>query len=462
MNSFCVHFTIAKHIFCVYPTYFEVLTEIMKIYYYTFGCKVNQYETEHIRERFAENGHETVRDFSVADVCVINTCTVTEQADSKCMQMLRRVRKAAPQSVIVLAGCFPQAFQSRAESLAECDIIVGTEGKGSIPELVDCFMKSGERIVAVKPHARGEAFDRMTNKGDSDKTRAYIKIQDGCDCYCTYCIIPFARGHLRSKPIKNILTEARDAVSTGHKELILTGINLCFYGRGLSEQLTLTDVVERICAIEGDFRLRLGSIEPEMMLEDDIRRLAALDKLCPHFHLSLQSGSASTLKLMNRRYTPAEYEKLCHDLREYFPDCAITTDIMVGFPHEGEAEFAESLAFAESIAFAEAHIFPYSRRKGTKADTFDGQVDGHTKHLRAAKMAEVCKKTKAEYLASCVGKTFKVLFERESEQDWHNGHAPNYVTVKVPRPSPDVSLRRQFRQVKITSANEEHCFGELI
>ncbi|HCJ40958.1 MAG TPA: tRNA (N(6)-L-threonylcarbamoyladenosine(37)-C(2))-methylthiotransferase MtaB, partial [Ruminococcus sp.] len=215
----------------------------MKIYYYTFGCKVNQYETEHIRERFAENGHETVRDHSAADVCVINTCTVTEQADSKCMQMLRRIRKAAPQAVIVLAGCFPQAFQSRAEALDECDIIVGTEGKGSIPELVDSFMKSGERIVAVKPHARGEAFDRMTNKGDSDKTRAYIKIQDGCDCYCTYCIIPFARGHLRSKPIEDILSEARAAVSTGHKELILTGINLCFYGRGLSEPPTPTDAV---------------------------------------------------------------------------------------------------------------------------------------------------------------------------------------------------------------------------
>ncbi len=434
----------------------------MKIYYYTFGCKVNQYETENIRERFSEAGHETAGDFRAADVCVINTCTVTEQADSKCLQMLRRIRKASPDAVIVLAGCFPQAFQSRAEALTECDIIVGTDGKGSIPALVDRFMTTGERIIAVKPHEKGEVFDFMINKGNPDKTRAYIKIQDGCDRYCSYCIIPFARGHLRSKPLDAIVSEAEQDIAAGHKELILTGINLCFYGRDIVGRPTLTDAVERICAIDGDFRVRLGSIEPEMMLLDDIKRLSKQKKLCPHFHLSLQSGSASTLRLMNRHYSPDEFEKLCDTLRCYFPNCALTTDIMVGFPQEDDDEFARSLAFAEKIAFAEAHIFPYSRRQGTKADRFDGQVDQHTKHLRAAEMSKVCNKTKAEYLASCVGSEFNVLFERETSPEWHTGHAPNYVTVKVRRQSPETSLRRQFRMVRIISADEKYCYGELI
>ena len=434
----------------------------MKIYYYTFGCKVNQYETEHIREKFSAGGHTTADDISSADVCVINTCTVTEQADSKCMQLLRRIRRSSPQTVIVLAGCFPQAFTERAEGLSECDIIVGTEGKGDIPELVDSFMKNGERIVSVKPHSRGEKFDNFLNVGNSDKTRSYIKIQDGCDCYCSYCIIPFARGHIRSKPPEDILREAACDIAAGHKELILTGINLCFYGKDLPERPTLTDVVERVCSLEGDFRVRLGSIEPEMMLADDVIRLAKLEKLCPHFHLSLQSGSASTLKLMNRRYTPEEYLALCSSLRQHFPECAITTDIMVGFPREGEKEFAESLDFAERVAFSDAHIFPYSRRKGTAADTFDGQVDSHTKHIRAKRMAEVCEASRREYLASCVGKVIVVLFERETSPEWHCGHAPNYVTVKVPRASEEVTLRRQFGKVRITSADSSCCYGELI
>ncbi|MBQ8967959.1 tRNA (N(6)-L-threonylcarbamoyladenosine(37)-C(2))-methylthiotransferase MtaB [Ruminococcus sp.] len=434
----------------------------MKIYYYTFGCKVNQYETENIRERFEENGCLTTCEMPQADVCVINTCTVTEQADSKCMQLLRRVRKAAPRAVVVLAGCFPQAFTAKAEALAECDIIVGTEGKGSIPQLVDRFMTTGERIVSVAQHTRGESFDLMTNKGNSAKTRAYIKIQDGCDCYCTYCIIPYARGHLRSKPLDVIVEEAQADILAGHKEIILTGINLCFYGKDLPDRPTLTDAVEKVCSLEGEFRVRLGSIEPEMMLPEDIERISKLEKLCPHFHLSLQSGSSSTLKLMNRRYTPGEYAKLCDDLRSFFPNCAITTDIMVGFPQEDEAAFAESLAFAEKIAFAEAHIFPYSRRAGTKADTFAGQVDQHTKHLRAAKMAEVCAATKKAYLSSCVGRTFPVLFEKETEPQWHCGHAPNYVTVKVPRLSSEATLRREIKNVLITSADENFCFGKII
>ena len=434
----------------------------MRIYYYTFGCKVNQYETENIRERFEIQGNTSASGISDADVCVINSCTVTEQADSKCMQLLRRIKKTSPQAVIVLAGCFPQAFRERAEEMHECDIIVGTEQKGSIPELVDLFMRTGERIVSVGEHKQGESFDMMINSSNSDKTRSYIKIQDGCDCYCSYCIIPYARGHLRSKPLDDLVREAAQNIAAGHKELILTGINLCFYGKDLPDKPTLTDAAERICELDGDFRVRLGSIEPEMMLPEDIRRLAALDKLCPHFHLSLQSGCRSTLKLMNRRYDPDEYEKLCSDLRESFPDCAITTDIMVGFPQEGEEEFKESLEFVKRIAFADAHIFPYSRRKGTRADKFEGQVDQHTKHVRAKLMTEVCDETRKNYLAACVGREFDVLFERENEAEWHCGHAANYIVVKVPRRSVDVSYRREIRKVRITSSDGKCCYGEIM
>ncbi|MBO4866504.1 MAG: tRNA (N(6)-L-threonylcarbamoyladenosine(37)-C(2))-methylthiotransferase MtaB [Ruminococcus sp.] len=434
----------------------------MKIYYYTFGCKVNQYETEHIRERFELEGHSTVRDISSADVCVINSCTVTEQADQKCLQMLRRIRKTSPRAVTVLAGCFPQAFREKAEGLTECDIIVGTENKGSIPELTDRFMKTGERIVSISEHTKGEKINSMTNKCSGEKTRSYIKIQDGCDCYCTYCIIPYARGHVRSKPLNDVISEAEQNISAGHKELILTGINLCFYGKDLPERPTLTDLIESICSLKGEFRVRLGSIEPEMILEDDIKRLAELDKLCPHFHLSLQSGSDSILKAMNRRYDSTEYLALCRSLREYFPNCAITTDIMVGFPGEDDKAFEESLSFAEEIAFADAHIFPYSRRAGTKANDMPNQIPQHIKHERAKRMSEVCAKTKAEYLSNCVGKVFDVLFERETETEWHSGHAPNYVMIKVHRDNTKDTWRRQIRKVRVISADCDFCYGESV
>ncbi len=434
----------------------------MKIFYYTFGCKVNQYETENIRERFEQEGHTAAADIASADVCVINSCTVTEQADSKCMQMLRRIRKVSPRAVTVLAGCFPQAFSDKAEKLTECDIIVGTDDKGRIPEFTDRFMKTGERIISIRKHEKGEKFDTMTNKCSGEKTRSYIKIQDGCDCYCSYCIIPYARGHVRSKPMEDVVREASENIAAGHKELILTGINLCFYGRDLSERPTLTDVVEKVCSLEGEFRVRLGSIEPEMMLADDIKRLSVLDKLCPHFHLSLQSGCDSTLKNMNRRYDSSGYASLCATIRNCFPDCALTTDIMVGFPGEDKKAFEESLSFVEEIAFAEAHIFPYSRRAGTKADSFTDQVPQHIKHERAKRMAEVCAESKSGFLAGCVGKVFDVLFERETEADWHSGHAPNYVTVKVKRNSPSDSLRRQIRKVRIISSDKEVCYGEFV
>ena len=403
----------------------------MKAFFYTFGCKVNQYETENIKEAMLSEGYEVTEDYADAEVCVVNTCTVTAQSDSKCRQLIYKIKKANPECLIVLAGCFPQAFEKEASALDECGIIVGTGAKKEIPALIKRYITSGERIIRIVPRERGEAFEKMTNSGADQKTRAYIKIQDGCDQYCTYCII-------------------------------LTGINLCCYGRDFKNGTRLIDAVEAACGCDGDYRVRIGSVEPELISDEDILRMSKIEKLCPHFHLSLQSGCDETLKRMNRHYDTVEYAELCEKLRRHFPNCAITTDIMVGFPQETDEEFEKSLAFAKKISFAETHIFPYSRRPTTVADKMKGQLDRKTKHSRAAQMADVCNETKALYLKSLVGTVQEVLFEKETSSQWHQGHAPNYVTVKIPRTNEEVSLRRQLLKIEITSSDGEFCYGKLI
>lgn len=434
----------------------------MKAFFYTFGCKVNQYETENIKEAMLSEGYEVTEDYADAEVCVVNTCTVTAQSDSKCRQLIHKIKKANPDCLIVLAGCFPQAFEKEASALDECGIIVGTGAKKEIPALIKRYITSGERIIRIVPRERGETFEKMTNSGAYQKTRAYIKIQDGCDQYCTYCIIPTARGHICSKPLEDIAPEVQQLVDSGHKEIILTGINLCCYGRDFKNGTRLIDAVEAACGCDGDYRVRIGSVEPELISDEDILRMSKLEKLCPHFHLSLQSGCDETLKRMNRHYDTVEYAELCEKLRRHFPNCAITTDIMVGFPQETDEEFEKSLAFAKKISFAETHIFPYSRRPTTVADKMKGQLDRKTKHSRAAQMADVCNETKALYLKSLVGTVQEVLFEKETSPQWHQGHAPNYVTVKIPRDSEDVSLRRQLLKIEITSSDGEFCYGKLI
>ena len=279
----------------------------MKAFFYTFGCKVNQYETENIKEAMLSEGYEVTEDYADAEVCVVNTCTVTAQSDSKCRQLIHKIKKANPECLIVLAGCFPQAFEKEASALDECGIIVGTGAKKDIPALIKRYITSGERIIRIVPRERGEAFEKMTNSGADKKTRAYIKIQDGCDQYCTYCIIPTARGHICSKPLEDIAPEVQQLVDSGHKEIILTGINLCCYGRDFKNGTRLIDAVEAACGCDGDYRVRIGSVEPELISDEDILRMSKLEKLCPHFHLSLQSGCDETLKRMNRHYDTAEY-----------------------------------------------------------------------------------------------------------------------------------------------------------
>ena len=427
----------------------------MKIFYTTFGCKVNQYETENIRERFEAAGGITVGDPGEAELCVVNTCTVTAEADKKCRQAIHRLRKQNPSCILACMGCMTQAHAGIEKLLPECDIILGSANKSSLPEAVERFLLTRQPVVRI-----GDAslLEQMSNSGSFDKTRAYIKIQDGCDMSCTYCIIPRARGHIRSKPVAETVSEARKLIASGHRELILTGINLCCTGRERGERLT--DTVEAVCGIEGDFRVRLGSMEPELISDEDIARLAALGKLCPQFHLSLQSGCEKTLRAMKRHYTAEDYAGLCERLRKAFPGCAVTTDIMVGFPGETEEDHLESLRFAERIGFAEAHVFQFSRRPDTPAYSMPGQVDAEVKRRRAAEMSEICRRTGEEYLKAQLGRTLRVLFEKETSPEYHQGHSDNYILVRIPRTGPE-TLRRQFRDVLITGTGDGCCTGEL-
>ncbi|MBR3665602.1 MAG: tRNA (N(6)-L-threonylcarbamoyladenosine(37)-C(2))-methylthiotransferase MtaB [Ruminococcus sp.] len=432
----------------------------MKIFYYTFGCKVNQYETENIREKMESLGHTTVGDHKEADVCLINSCTVTNEADKKCRQLLHRIRTDSPRCILICAGCMTQAHKDIEKRLPECDIIAGAHNKTKIPELLSLFMNTGKRITAITDNDSERLIEPMSNQDAGNKTRSYIKIQNGCDMHCSYCIIPRARGHIRSKPLESIVSEAKEMIASGHKEIIFTGINLCCYGRELGKELRLTDAVEAVCSLEGEFRLRLSSLEPELISDNDIRRMSLLDKLCPQFHLSLQSGCDRTLKAMNRNYTSSQYAELCDKLRSSFSGCAITTDIMVGFPGETEADHSESLRFARQIGFASAHIFQYSRRPDTPADQMSTQIDGSTKHRRAEEMSGICSDTQRIYLESLVGTVQRVLFEKETDASFHQGYADNYAYVKIERFTE--TMRRRFGHVKILSTDGKQCFGEII
>ena len=445
----------------VHNQYTSETGDKMKIYYYTFGCKVNQYETENIKELFCSKGHDVCEDFRKADICLVNSCTVTSEADKKCRQLIRRIRNQNPDCILICAGCMTQAHNNISELLPECDIIVGSRKKSDIPVLTEQFINTGERIIMIGDLDNDRKIEPMHNSFVDDKTRAYIKIQDGCDMSCSYCIIPRARGHICSKSLDSIKKEAADLIASGHKELILTGINLSCYGREQGNSIRLADAVETVCSLDGDFRVRLGSLEPELLTEKDIARLASAEKLCPQFHLSLQSGSDRILALMRRRYTSADYAVICGRLRTFFPGCALTTDIMVGFPTESEEDHKASLEFVKQIGFSDAHIFTYSQRPGTDAAAMNGQIDGAVKHRRAEEMQEITALSREKYLRSMIGTVQRVLFEKENSPDRHQGHSANYILVTVPRTVPDISLRRRYLNVKITGSDNESCCGEI-
>ncbi|MGN0688521.1 MAG: tRNA (N(6)-L-threonylcarbamoyladenosine(37)-C(2))-methylthiotransferase MtaB [Oscillospiraceae bacterium] len=418
---------------------------------HTFGCKVNSCESAAITDAFIRAGYDKAE--SGADIAVVNSCAVTSMGVKKARQLVSRLKSENPDSVVVLCGCFPQSYPDEACNTS-ADIIIGNASKCDIPFLVGEYLKKRERLVLCA--ALPKEFDIRCAGADLDRTRAFIKIEDGCDRFCTYCIIPTARGRVRSMPLDEVTRQALLAAQSGHKELVLTGINLSCYGQELG--LTLSDAV-KAADVEGIHRIRLGSLEPDMMTDEEIEKLSGTDKLCPHFHLSLQSGSDAVLKRMKRRYDTAQYRQVCEKLRKAFPGCSITTDIMVGFPEETDEEFAESLAFAREIGFAKIHVFPYSIRKGTIAAMRSGQVLPQVKSARAKQMTALSTQLERSFLGAQTGSIQQVLIEKPQSSEYSNGFTSSYIHVRIYGQEIE---RHSLVRVRITGVQADFCTAELI
>lgn len=428
----------------------------MNFYIITLGCKVNQYESEMMRELLVQHGFETTESFETADICIVNSCTVTSTGDSKCRKYIHRIRRGNPQCIIVLCGCMPQAFSDDTEMFQGCDIVLGNTSRRDIVPALEEYFTERKPLIRISAHEKGEKFEQMQVRDFSSRTRAYIKIEDGCNRFCSYCIIPYARGRVRSKSLDVLKKEAEDLALHGYREVVLVGINLSAYGEEFGTDIR--DAVRTVCEIEGIERVRLGSIEPERMTKDVLRDLANEPKFCPHFHLSLQSGCDETLLRMRRHYTSNEYKKIVDNIRNIFDNPSITTDVMVGFVGESEEEFKQSLDFCDEIGFAKTHVFPYSRRKGTRADLMDGHVPEHQKTERSKIMIEHMLLKERAFMISQVGMTSPVLFETKNKNGMYEGYTPNYTKVFVTSETP---LNGWILDVNITEAHDDYCVGEL-
>ncbi len=427
----------------------------MKVKFYTLGCKVNQYESEAMLNMLGDRGIGKAGSDETADIVVVNSCTVTAQSDHKVRQTLHRAKKDNPGAIAVITGCMVQAFPEDSERLTDADIVLGNSERKNMFDHIMNFLSTKQRIVDVKPHEKEEKFEQMKVNSYSERTRAFVKIEDGCNRFCSYCIIPYARGRVRSKTMEDLKSELRELAANGYKEIVLTGINLSCYGQEFG--LNLCDAIEAACEIDGIERVRLGSLEPEQLSQDVINRMAKQEKLCPQFHLSLQSGSDGTLKRMNRHYSCDEYREIVANLRKAFENVAITTDIMVGFAGETEEEFAESLAFAEEIAFAKVHVFAYSRRPGTKAYDAPNQVNNRTKEERSHKMIELTKRTQEEFARAQIGLTESVLFERRKKDGMLEGYTKNYTPVLL---DTEKDLQGKIVDVTIIDYKDGYCIAK--
>ena len=402
-----------------------------KVAFYTLGCKVNQYETNGMIQQFIENGYEIVDFEDYADIYIINTCTVTNMSDRKSRQMIRRAKDNNPNSLVVAVGCYAQVLMEKVDEIPEIDLALGTNKKNNVVEIIENFIND-------KDNSKTYIDDVMHSKeyGDfgsityTDKTRAVIKVQDGCDRFCSYCIIPFARGVVRSRNPQNVYDEIAMIASQGIKEVVITGIHVASYGKDFKNGFGLIDLLEKIHDIPGIERIRLGSIEPLWMTNEVIERLSKLNKICHQFHLSLQSGCDDTLKRMNRRYTTSQFEEIVNNIRHTFEDAILTTDIIVGFAGETAEEFEQTYNFLKKINFYKMHIFKYSPRKGTKAENMPNQVDGNIKEFRSKKLIELSDLNEINYLKSYIGKKISVLWEEE-KNGVIKGHTPNYLLAEV-------------------------------
>ena len=426
----------------------------MRIAICTLGCKVNQYETQAIEQELLRRGHTLVDFEDEADAYVINTCSVTAVSDKKSRQMIRRAKGRNPDAVVAACGCYAQTHAEDVKALMP-DVLVGTNDRMKFLDLLERSAREKKPIVHLDDALHRHTFEVLPAGGMAARTRAMMKVEDGCVNFCTYCLIPFARGPVRSLPMEEAGRQIRQLREEGYREIVITGIEISSYGHDFKDGTTLIDLLELLSREGGEMRLRLGSLEPRTITREFCERASRLPNLCPHFHLSLQSGCDATLKRMNRRYDTARYAESCALLRDYFDDPAITTDLITGFPEETEEEFAQTLAFIEQCGFAEMHIFPYSIRPGTKAAQM-AQIEKSVKEERAARAAAVAQRMNEAYLQRCVGKVFPVLFER-SEGGGSGGHAPNYMEVTVP----DEGLHNQVRNVRIIAVDGTILRGEL-
>ena len=428
----------------------------MTFAFYTLGCKVNQYETAAMERMLVAAGYTPTMSDAEPDIFIINSCTVTAESDRKTRQTVRKYRRELPNSVIVLTGCMPQAFPDDGAKIDAADIVLGNHSNNRICEAISEFLETKRRVIIIDEHKKGDLFDTPPIDKIEERTRAYLKIQDGCNRFCSYCIIPTARGRERSKPLEDIKSEVSTIAEMGHKEIVLVGINLSAYGNDIGE--TLCDAVDVVCAIDGIERVRLGSLEPDIFTDEMMTRLKNQPKFCPQFHFSLQSGCDETLKRMNRHYDTDFYRSLIKRVRNNFENAAITTDIMVGFAGETEDEFEQSLAFARKIGFARAHIFAYSRRSGTVAAKAKNQVTNAEKRIRSQKMIAVTKESETDFLKSQIGRVCSVLFETK-RGNLNEGYTKNYTYVKVDTPN---DLCGEIKDVRIIGTDADFCIGELV
>ena len=454
-----------------------------KVAFYTLGCKVNQYETNAMIEQFIKANYRIVGFEEVADIYVINTCTVTNMSDRKSRQVIRRAKQINPNSILVVTGCYAQVASKELEKVEEIDLIVGNTEKKDIVKIAEAYFddKSHLKNVVVTAHSDSQintenSSDSINNKINmtdinvqkkfvdfgpttyTEKTRAVVKVQDGCNNFCSYCIIPYAKGRVRSRKLENVIEEIKKVIKTGIQEVVITGIHIASYGIDFkNKNIKLIDLLEEINKIDGLKRIRLGSLEPNIITDEFVERLKKVDKICDHFHLSLQSGCTETLKRMNRKYTAEDFEKVVKRLRDTFPNVALTTDIIVGFPGESNEEFETTYNYLKRINFYKMHVFKYSPRKGTRAAAMPNQIDGNIKEKRSRKLIELSDKNERSFLKRYIGKEIEVLFEQK-EGEYFKGHTSNYIVVKTK----NKSLENRLLKIKITKENGLELVGDIL
>lgn len=452
----------------------------MKVKFITLGCKTNQYETNAMEQQLQKQGFEIIKEDDtnqIPDICCVNTCSVTNVAERKSRQMLRKLREANPNVIVIACGCYAQVAKEELNKMPEVDIVIGINEKNNLGEIIKQYLKDNKKIVEVTDVMHENDFQDFGTTTYTESTRAVIKIQDGCDRFCSYCIIPYARGKVRSRNPKSIIEEIKAIAKKGYKEVVLTGIHIASYGKDFKDEdvkkyreqygysneykefdpkddlasggFRLIELLEQIDKVDGIERIRLGSIEPKLITEDFIIRLSKVKKICNHFHLSLQSGCDKTLKRMNRRYTTEEFKNSVSIIRKYFDDVHLTTDIIVGFPGETDEEFEKTYDFLNEIKFYKMHIFKYSIRKGTAAEKMPDQIDGKIKEARSKKLIDLSNRLENNYNSRMIGTRVKVLFEEE-KNGYYRGHTTNYAIVNV---KSDIDISNKILNVEITSQN---------